>query len=101
MAYFITPLTLMALTAVLVYGYTAIPDASDAVSRLLSSKGESTNQKAVSAETGSEHSLVDKVVNYKLGHPGVSKFAYIFCKALAQYHDTNPAPVLYRFSVIN
>ena len=76
MAYILTPLTLLALTSVLIYGYTAIPNAGDAVNRLLSSKGtEKTEQKEPEIEETPE-TFMNRVVNYKLGHPGVGDYTF-------------------------
>ena len=74
MAYILTTLTLLSLTSVLIYGYTAIPNAGDAVNRLLSSKGtEKTEQKEPEIEETPE-TFMNRVVNYKLGHPGVGDY---------------------------
>lgn len=77
-------MTLLALTTVLVYGYTAIPNAPDAVNRLLSSKGQQApTQKTPEVEY--PHSFMDRVVNYKLGHPGVCFKHYWLFSSLYQY----------------
>ncbi|XP_052251735.1 uncharacterized protein LOC127858559 [Dreissena polymorpha] len=53
------------------YGYLAIPDSSGAMSRLLGSKVDSSSESQQKAEKAdsSVTSLLDRVVNYNLGHP--------------------------------
>jgi hypothetical protein len=52
----------------MIYGYAAVPNASTAASRLLSSRGEKLEY------TPSQYFFLNNEVNYKLGHPGVSFF---------------------------
>lgn len=60
-AYILTPLTMLLLGIVMIYGYAAIPDAATSVNRLLMSKGQKSSQ---------NFDEIYKEVNNKLGHPG-------------------------------
>lgn len=62
-AYILTPVTLLMLVVVMIYGYIAIPGAIDAVSKLLGSQGQYMDT------THSDNSLLNSVVGYKLSHP--------------------------------
>ncbi|XP_052249189.1 sodium- and chloride-dependent taurine transporter-like [Dreissena polymorpha] len=70
-AYFLTPVSILLLVIIMVYGYLAIPDSSGAMSRLLGSKVESSSesQQKRGKNVNSVTSLLDSVVNYNLGHP--------------------------------
>ncbi|XP_060578985.1 sodium- and chloride-dependent taurine transporter-like [Ruditapes philippinarum] len=63
-AYILTPTTIFTLLIVMIYGYAAVPNASTAASRLLSSRGEKLEY------TPSQYFFLNNEVNYKLGHPG-------------------------------
>ena len=67
-SYILTPVTLSALMLVLIYGYTAVPDASNSINRLLSSTGLSKKEGEDSGESGD---VFDHMLQNKLASPKV------------------------------
>ena len=76
-SYILTPVTLSALMLVLIYGYTAVPDASNSISRLLSSTGLSKKEGEDSGKSGD---VLDHMLQNKLTSPKVSGLFSVMCR---------------------